>query len=242
MKTGWKLLGWMVLGTIATTSIAAADDGPASASSSATAEAKIYGCAEGFANILPGEYYACRAKYHFQRKHYGEAVEMLKDAAHWANKDAQYTLGLIYFNGDTPDVPTNRPLALAWFALAAERKSSTDYVQTYAVARQQSSPQDIQTAGELWRKMKLEYGDKVAGLRAIRQFNRSIRSLDEAANYGGPVWLNGFSPYPEQAFTVVNRLHTIADHEFDGLEGTVTVGSLITENTLRHADTDQAKH
>lgn len=229
MKTGLKLLGWIVLGWIATTSVAAADDGPASASSSAAAtEAKIYGCAEGFADILPGEYYACRARYHFQRQHYRQAVEMLKDAAHWANKDAQYSLGLLYYNGDTPDVPANRPLALSWLALAAERKKS-EYVQAYILVHQQSSPAELEAAGVLWQKMSLEYGDKVAGLRALRRFNHEVEPLEDAANFGGIVYLNGYSPFPEPANKVISDVHAIADKEFDGLVGTVTVGSLQTK-------------
>ncbi len=230
MKAGWKSLGWIVWGLLATTSSAFADDAPASASSAAAApaDARIYGCSEGFANILPGEYYACRAKYHFQRKHYRQAVEMLKDAAYWANKDAQYSLGLIYFNGDMPDFPTNRPLALAWLALAAERKKS-EYVQAYDTVHQQSSAAELEAGGVLWQKMNREYGDKVAGLRALRRFNHEIQPLEDASNFGGIVYLNGYSPYPETAGKVVNDLHSIADRDFDGLVGTVTVGSLQTK-------------
>jgi hypothetical protein len=230
MKAGLKLLGWLVLGTLATVSIAVADDAPAAAASSAAAPAdeKIYGCIEGYADVLPGEYYACRARYHFQRQHYGQAVEMLKDAAHWANKDAQYSLGLLYFNGDTPDVPANRPLALAWLALAAERKKP-EYVQTYALVRLRSSPAEIQAAGVLWQKMHREYGDKVAGLRALRRFNQEIEELEHAANFGEVAYLDGYSRFPETANKVVDDLHAIADKEFDGLVGTVTVGSLQTK-------------
>jgi TPR repeat protein len=235
MKTRFWLSGWIVLGMFAMTPAAFADDAPASASSSASAQGgeKIYGCSEGYEDLLPGEYYACRARYHFQRKHFRQTVEMLKEAAHWANKDAQYSLGLLFFNGDMPDVPMNRPLGLAWLALAAERKSNPTYVRTYTEASLQSSSAEIRAAGELWQKMRLEYGDKVAGLRALRRFNRGIRPLEETANYGGMVWLNGYSPYPEEALAVVNRLHAVADHVFDGLQGTVTVGSLKVENSRR---------
>ncbi|MEP6897449.1 MAG: hypothetical protein ABI870_02860 [Rhodanobacter sp.] len=224
------MLGWIVLGTLAAANGAVADDAPASISSSTTGavDEKIYGCIEGFADILPGEYYACRARYHFQRKHYAQAVEMLKDAAHWANKDAQYSLGLVYFNGDVPDIPANRPLALVWLALAAERKRS-EYVQTYAVVRQQSSAEELRVAGLLWQKMSREYGDKVAGLRALRRFNREVQPLEEAANFGGLAYLSGYSALPETANKVVDDMHAIADKEFDGLVGTVTVGSLQTK-------------
>jgi TPR repeat protein len=198
--------------------------------------AKVYGCIRSYETLLPGDYYACLAKYYFQRKHYRQMVEMLEESAHWANKDAQYTLGLIYYNGDTPGVPANRPLAIAWLALAAERKNPA-YLQAYDAISLRSTPEEIQAATNISNKMKLEYGDKVAGLRALRQFNRGIYTLDEAANYGGPVLLSGFSPYPEQAFAAVKKLHDIADHDFEGLQGTVTVGSLKIEDRLRDENT-----
>jgi hypothetical protein len=234
MNSKWKWLGWMALGLVAPTAAVVAQDAPAVARPSVNAQSnsKIYVCGDSYLDVLPGEYYACRAKYNFQRNHNKLAVERLRDAAHWANKDAQYALGLIYFNGDMPDVPANRPLALAWLALAAERRSDTLHVETYAKVRKMSSPQDIEAAGKLWKKMVLEYGDKVAGVRALREFNRGIRPLDEDSNYGGFV-ITGFSPFPESTWMVVNRLHAIADHAFDGLQGTVTVGALTAENRQR---------
>lgn len=197
---------------------------PTSAST-APAEGKIYGCIEGLEQILPGDYYACRARYHFQREHYQRAIEMLEESAYWANKDAQYTLGLMYFNGDTPGISANRPLGIAWLALSAERKNAV-YAQTYAIARMKSTPDEIRAADQLWRKMKLKYGDKVAGLRALRRFNHEIEPLEDAASSDGIVSLSGYSQYPENAPAIVDDLHAQADKDFDGLVGTVTVGTL----------------
>lgn len=192
------------------------------------ADGKIYYCIEGLERILPGDYYACRAKYHLQREHYSRAISMLEESAYWANKAAQYTLGLIYFNGDTHDVPANRPLGIAWLALSAERKDPV-YTQAYAVARAHSTPAEIQAATGLWLKMRRKYGDSTAGLRALRRFNHEIVPLEDAANSGGIVYLNGYSPLPENATSVVNDLHVRADKDFDGLIGTVTVGALQTK-------------
>lgn len=224
------LTAMLFIGAIAAMPLAAATDTPAAQTptSAKPDDGKIYGCIEGMEQILPGEYYACRAKYHFQREHYRSAVDSLEESAYWANKDAQYSLGLMYFNGDTPDIPANRPLGIAWLALAAERKNPA-YMQMYAIARAQSSPEEIKTAGQLWQKMRLKYGDKVAGLRALRRFNHEIKPLEDAANSGGILYLNGYSPYPETASAIVNNLHAQADKVFDGLVGTVTVGSLQTK-------------
>lgn len=205
---------------------AASTDAPAAAST-APADEKIYwnSCIEGLEHILPGDYYACRARYYFQRDHNLRGISELEEASYWASKDAQYALGLIYFNGDMKDVPANRPLALAWLALAAERNDDA-HQQAYAAARARSSDREIQASEPLLKKMKLKYGDKVAGVRAMRRFNHEIVPLEEAANSGGIIYLNGYSPFPEDANSVVKQLHAEADKAFQGLIGTVTVGPL----------------
>jgi len=223
--TGMLLIAAIVALPVAAATEASNAQTPAPAK---TDDGKIYGCIMGMERILPGDYYACRARYHFQRKHYRSTVESLEESAYWANKDAQYSLGLMYFNGDTPGIPANRPLGIAWLALAAERKNPV-YVQMYAAARAQSTADENKAAGQLWQKMRLKYGDKVAGLRALRRFNHEIEPLEDAANSGGILYLNGYSPYPETASVIVNDLHTQADKAFDGLVGTVTVGSLQTK-------------
>ncbi len=186
---------------------------------------KINNCNRGLEQILPGDYYACEARYYFQNGHNSHGASELEEAAYWANKDAQFALGLMYFNGDMDGIPANRPLALAWFALAAER-NDFDHQRSYAIARAKSSAQDIQASEVLLKKMMPKYGDKVAGLRAMRRFNHEIAPLEDAANTGGIVYLRGYSPFPEDANTVVNQLHADADKAFQGLIGTVTVGPL----------------
>jgi hypothetical protein len=198
-----------------------------SAAPAAPAGQKMYwnSCIEGLEQILPGDFYACRARYYFQEEKTQHGVSELEEAAYWANKDAQYTLGLIYFNGDMEDVAVNRPLGLAWLALATERNDFA-HQQTYAIARAKSSDGELRAADQLLRKMKLKYGDKVAGVRAMRRFNHEVIPLEDAANAGGIAYIRGYSPFPEEASTVVAQLHAEADKAFQGLIGTVTVGPL----------------
>lgn len=197
------------------------------AAPAAPADEKLYwnSCIEGLAQILPGDYYACRARYFFQNGHNLHGASELEEAAYWASKDAQYALALMYFNGDMKDIPANHPLALAWFALAAERNDPVRQ-QAYAIARAKSSEAEIQASETLLKKMKLKYGDKVAGIRAMRRFNHEIAPLEDAANSGGIAYIRGYSPFPEDANTVVTQLHAEADKAFQGLIGTVTVGPL----------------
>lgn len=180
-------------------------------------------CPTALEPILPGDYYACEARAAAGREHYQKMLDMLKEAAYWANKDAQYVLGLAYFNGDMPEAPLNRPLGLAWLALAAERKNP-QYQLVYATARTQSSAAEIRQANLEWQKLRVKYGDSIAAPRAIRRFNHNIQAIDEAARANGIVYLSGFSPFPQSAFAVANKLHDQADTDFSTVHGTVVVG------------------
>jgi enamine deaminase RidA (YjgF/YER057c/UK114 family) len=186
---------------------------------------KIINCIDGLERILPADYYGCRALYHLQREHWSSYRESLRDAAYWANKNAQYLLGIAFFNGDVGDIPVNRPLGLAWLALAAERKNP-DYVTAYAGAVARSSPAEKQQASKIYQKLKKDYSDKVAGTRAVQRFNHEIQPMQDAAQSGGTAYISGFGPFPEQASQVVKRLHDQAEQDFTGLMGTVTVGAI----------------
>lgn len=180
-------------------------------------------CPTALEQILPTDYYACEARAAYGRQHYKKMVEMLEEASYWANKDAQYVLGLTYFNGDTPDVPQNRPLGLAWLALAAERKNP-QYQLAYIAGRAKCTPAELRQANVEWQKLRVKYGDSIAAPRAIRRFNHNIQPIDEAARGGGIVYLSGFSPFPQSAFAVANKLHDEADADFSSVHGTVVVG------------------
>lgn len=186
---------------------------------------RIY-CMDGWERFLPGDYYACRARYHLQRQHPSQALAMLKEAAYWANKDAQHVLGLAYVDGDIAGIPADRPLGIAWLALAAERKNAS-YVHDYSVAVLQSSASDIASASQTYVALHKIYGDHVAGRRATRRFIREIKPLDDAAAMGGNfAYISGLTPFPQSAFTLSQKVHKQAEKDFDGLQGTVTVGVL----------------
>jgi hypothetical protein len=221
----WWKVALILLGLNGLASFPAAFAQSPAAPQAVPADEKIDNCNRGLEQILPGDYYACQARYYFQNEHNLHGASELQEAAYWASKDAQYALGLMYFNGDMKDIPANRPLALAWLALAAER-NDPDRRQAYAIARAKSSNEEIQASEKLLQKMKPKYGDKVAGLRAMRRFNHEIAPLEDAANTGGIVYLRGYSPFPEEANAVVAQLHAEADKAFQGLIGTVTVGPL----------------
>jgi hypothetical protein len=227
MKGYWS--GVLVLGMACMPSMAwsaSAEKAPAADDpATAPAQERIY-CMSGWERFLPGEYYACRARYHLQRQHPHQAVNMLKEAAYWANKDAQHALGLAYVNGDIPGIAADRPLGIAWLALAAERKNS-EYVHDYTMAVLGSSRGDVSEASKIYLKLRETYGDSVAGDRATRRFVREVEPLDRSAATGGNmVYIDGLTPLPQGAFSLSRKIHKEAERFFDGLQGTVSVGVL----------------
>ncbi len=190
-----------------------------------TKDQRIY-CLHGWERLLPGDYYACRARYHLTRQHPHQTIQMLKEAAYWANKDAQHALGLAYANGDIPGIPANRPLGIAWLALAAERKNA-DYVRDYSIVALKSSPADVSNASKIYVELSKTYSDRTAGVRATRRFIREVQSLDYAAAMGGNlVYIDGLTPAPQGAFALSQKVHKQAEKAFAGLQGTVSVGVL----------------
>lgn len=217
-RNAWALFSLILLLTACTAGSHAAkamDAGP---------DSLVY-CPDWLERLLPGDYYACRARYHLQRNHPRQAVSMLLEASYWANKDAQHALGLAYTQGDLPGTPADKPLGLAWLALAAERRNPV-YLRDYAQARARCNAEEIARANEWYVQLLARYGDHVAGKRAVQRFNHEVEPFDLAAREGGVAYISGFSPVPQSAMVLSRQLHTEAEGDFSGLQGTVTVGAL----------------
>lgn len=198
-------------------------------------------CPGGIEAILPGEYYFCAAARDFGYGHTARATARLRDAAHWANKPAQYVLGLMYFNGD--EGPANRPLGVAWLALAAERHDPR-FEPAFAKAYLELSSAERAQADAYWRDMREEYGDSTAGRRAHRRYLAQMRNLMAASMFGGSIFIDGLSPpngdaagtfngpgggVPgrvggQTAFSAERMIGKAGDEYFRGMVGTVTVG------------------
>jgi len=227
---------------------AASANQAASTSSDAKAEIRrtIQGCAQGLERLLPGDYYFCAAARDLSHGHNAASRERLRDAAHWASKPAQYALGLMYFNGD--EGPSNRPLGLAWLAIADERhdpRFEGAFVQAYT----QATPAERAQANEYWLTLKEDYSDAVAGQRARRRFNNEMRDIEAASMFGGSVFIDGITP-PDgpgfgqfnsgessrvsgsHGFAVNRSLNKAGEAFFRGMAGTVTVGDVTPANLV----------
>jgi hypothetical protein len=221
---------------------------PARTPSDAKAELRktIRGCAQGLERLLPGDYYFCAAARDLGRGHNASSRERLRDAAHWASKPAQFALGLMYFNGD--EGPSNRPLGLAWLAIADERhdpRFEPAFVQAYT----QATPAERVQANQYWLSLKEDYSDAVAGQRARRRYTNEMRNIEAASMFGGSVFIDGITP-PDgpgfgqfnngessrvsgsQGFAVNRSLNKAGEEFFRGMAGTVTVGEVTPANLV----------
>lgn len=182
-------------------------------------------CAFGMEQILPGDYYACRAVYAMQHHDYRKAVQLLQLSASWANKNSQRVLGLVYFNGDSTGIRPNRPLGLAWLKLAAERHDPA--IQKDLDTALARASQDEKTESDrALESMKDKYGDDIAGKRAVQRYNEYVVPIKQASLQRNYVILYGFGPYGQRADVIVAQLQTQAQQDFSGLVGNVVVGAI----------------
>jgi hypothetical protein len=195
--------------------------------------------------FLPGEYNYCLGRKLWELGKYERAEEMLKLAAGWGSKPAQGVLGVVYFNGE--GVAENRPLGLAWLALAAERGTLMQRA-IYDSASQKSTDDERREAAGLLEVMKHRYGDGVAAVRADRRYRREMSSFRSNHVYGSGTCLSGVnSPWGPMAPAaaeagaevlpvsgcslaseerIVRGLEKRYEHFFEGWKGKITVGDV----------------
>ncbi|WP_232823544.1 hypothetical protein [Dyella sp. C9] len=189
-------------------------------------------CAIGEEKFLPGDYYYCLGTQTYGSHRYESAQRFFTTAASWASKPAQYVLGIMALNGDHQ--PVNRPLALAWMALASERPNS-DFQKAYQTAYAAASASERKAAQELLAKMRPIYGDSTAAVRAEKRYADGMAMLTRLSNSGGKYCMagagNSADPVTDpascpQAGMVVKVVDAAAVNVFDGWVGHVQVGPL----------------
>jgi TPR repeat protein len=217
--------------------VSATDAPPASQSASSVpsdADLASTKCAIGEERIVPGDYYYCIAEQTYGEQRYEYAQKFFTTAASWASKPAQYVLGVMAMLGDHQ--PVNRPLGLAWLALAAERPQST-FESAYKAAYAKVTAADRKAAEQLLTTMRPIYGDAKAAPRAEERYAQGMAQLRRVESMGGNYCMEGVStsaqssmaPDPSQCppiQVVVSAVDKAAANVFDGWKGHVTVGPL----------------
>lgn len=191
-------------------------------------------CAIGEEKFLPADYYYCLATQSYGQQHFDRAQKFFATAASWASKQAQYVLGIMALNGDHQ--PVNRPLALAWLTLAAERPQSTfkaAYTSTYAGATQA----ERQAAEKLLVDMRPTYADATAAVRAEKRYAHGMAMLVRLSSGNGHYCMEGLTTPADPSAAgdpaqcppipaMTKALDQAAANVFDGWAGHVTVGAL----------------
>jgi hypothetical protein len=201
-------------------------------------------CPQGLEHFLPGSYYYCVGVRDLAKGNYARSRRMLRIAAGWGNKSAQFLLGIGYFKGDTGQ--RDRPLGLAWMGLAAERRDP-NYSAIFTSAWQQATPQERARAQALWQSMLPTYEDAHAARRAEMRFEHARDALVARSSAGQQVCIAGLNVsristvVPEYTATnnlsacggadlpvelVAKKLDVYAEQLFDGWAGHVSVGAL----------------
>lgn len=198
----------------------------------------LQGCHDCWYYYFPGAVNYCLGMRDWKKGSYRSGLEFLELAAGWSNKNAQYTLGLIYYRGQ--HVAADRARGLAWLMLANERHNDEQTELAARLAIRLATAEQYQRAQQLLQEMRKRYGDKVAGVRAWRHVRNRVNS--DTSNImmsktscvleSGDVvpWSHGASADPHMlcmpSGQFSKNVARIASKYFKGLRGTVTVGPL----------------
>jgi TPR repeat protein len=197
--------------------------------------------------FLPGEVNYCLALKMWEKGDYRRGEAFLLLAAGWGSKPAQYSLGLAYFNGE--GVAKDRPLGLAWLTLAAERDDPTFKAVMKSVYA--GMPADERGRAEvLYAKLREQYRDDVAAVRAKTRYDREIRAVAGNAAYSPRLCIAGLnsgalagdveavSQSCPPATQAVETLNKMSEQYFKGWRSRVDVGPLqeINESEMRADD------
>jgi TPR repeat protein len=235
-----KMLAWHVVflacvfATCAPLGAYALDPPSGATVSDVPTDAELAGtnCAIGEERFLPADYYYCLGTQNYGARRYTYANKFFTTAASWASKPAQYVLGVMALNGDQQ--PVNRPLALAWFTLAAERPNS-NFKSAYDDAYRHAMPAERAAAAHLLLTMRPVYADAVAAVRAENRYIDGMKVLNRLNNGGNQYCLEGTSslatgPTDPTICMPVQKVVQVVDQTaatvFDGWSGHVTVEPL----------------
>lgn len=192
-------------------------------------------CPSGKEQFVPGDYFYCLATHTYGQGRYADSQRFFRTAAGWASKPAQYVLGVMALHGDHQ--PVDRPLALAWLALASERPGSK-FREAYDTAYHGASASERKRANELLASMRPTYADATAAVRAEQRYTSSMKRLATLSARGAKYCMAGASKLsgvdggavdPTQCPPVESTIQVIdaaASELFEGWTGHVQVGAV----------------
>ena len=126
------------------------------------------------AEHTPGYRLTAQASRSWKNGFFYDARHKFQEAAFWADKLAQFNLGVIHYRGD--GIEPDHPLAWAWFALSAER-GYPHMVEMRDALWVQLTDSGQQRAQRLFEELEQEYGDEVAIPRTVKFMERKRREI-----------------------------------------------------------------
>ncbi|WP_376693265.1 SEL1-like repeat protein [Wenzhouxiangella sp. EGI_FJ10409] len=126
------------------------------------------------AEHTPGYSFAVDAQESWEHGRYFDARHRFQRAAWWADKFAQYNLGVIHYRGDGVDRDPSR--AWAWFDLAAERDYGA-FVEMADAVWGELDEEARRRAKTIRRELEPRYGDEAAVERTAKYMERQRRSV-----------------------------------------------------------------
>lgn len=126
------------------------------------------------AQHTPGYSFAVDAQESWEHGRYFDARHRFERAAWWADKFAQYNLGVIHYRGD--GVERDPARAWAWFDLAAERDYPA-FVEMADAVWAELEENQRRRGRSIREELESRYGDAVAVERTARYMERQRRHV-----------------------------------------------------------------
>lgn len=125
-----------------------------------------------YAQNAPGTRFLERGNMFFRQGDYDAAVGNFRLAAHWADKLAQFNLGMMYVNGDGVERDPLR--GWAWIKLSAERGYPKNVAVAADIWNQFTDEHRNVAKAILEQELKPRYGDEVAIPRTSNEMKRML--------------------------------------------------------------------
>jgi hypothetical protein len=159
------------------------------------------------AEHTPGYSFAVDAQESWEHGRYFDARHRFERAAWWADKFAQYNLGVIHYRGD--GVERDPARAWAWFDLAAERDYPA-FVEMADAVWAELEENQRRRGRSIREDLESRYGDAVAVERTARYMERQRRHVA-----GSRVGFVGFLQVIDASGDVRNGDDYFAEEKWD---------------------------
>jgi TPR repeat protein len=192
---------------------------------------------------IPGNYFEYKATFYLRNKQYRAALRMFEMSSYWANKVAQYNVGVMYFNG-IGDIPADRVLGTAWLGIAAEQHGNlADAALQDAYAK--LSPDEKLQADTLFRELDKKYGDAVTLPRAMKNFDEERRNVTGSrVGFVGNITVQNADGNYDSGHTYYKRQDKEFEEFLNTQYGRVDIGSVMPlplPSDAKHAATAAPK-